>query len=341
MFDRRVPDELIRVLLPGGPFSWVTDLARQPISASSAPLDLGLRAGPKARDAGTGHATLYLGTTQVLGIHMRADGRFSLSSHRHGGLFKDVAVQFDDGWREWQSLDRLAATMRTIQAHVYAAIEAAPPGRQVEGRYQAALAKHTEAGFILLDREVMLAFASKSDKLGRKDDLRRPLVQAQAALTAAYTWAAGMSPPGDKLDALAIDQDGRLLAIEVKPGAQTKGLIWTPIQVAMYVRLLRAWVDADDAKARQVLEGMARQRAALELGSTEAPRLRDPIEIVPVIAVGKPITHLPEARERFGIVLSALRKAGEPLAGLQLWAIDATDGNVCVTNATELDERFA
>ena len=56
----------------------------------------------------------------------------------------------------------------------------------------------------------------------------------------------------------------------------------------MYVRLLRAWVDADEANAREVLEGMARQRAALELGSTEAPRLRDPIEIVPVIAVGTP-----------------------------------------------------
>src|SRR5688572_29521181 len=93
MFDRRVPDELMRILLPGGPFSWVTELARQPISANSAPLDLGLRAGSKARNAG--HATLYLGTTQVLGVHVRADGQFRLSPHRRDGLFKDVTLRFD------------------------------------------------------------------------------------------------------------------------------------------------------------------------------------------------------------------------------------------------------
>lgn len=338
MFDRRIPDELMRVLLPGGPFSWVTELARQPISPSSDPLDLGLRATPKT--VGAGHATLYLGTTQVLGVHMRANGLFHLSSHQRDRLFKDVAVPFEDDWRKWQPLDRLTAAMKAIRAHVDAAIAAAPSGRQLEGRYQAALAKRTEAGFILLDREVMLPFASRADKLGRKDELRRPLVQAQDELAAAHPWAVGMSPPGDKLDALGIDQNGRLLAIEVKPGAQTKGLIWTPIQVAMYVRLLRAWIDADEATARKVLEGMARQRAALKLGSTAAPRLRDPIELVPVIAVGKPITHLSEASERFRVVRNSLREAGEALTGLQLWAIDAADGKVAITNATELDERF-
>ena len=277
MFDRRVPDELMRVLLPGGSFSWVTELARQPISANSAPLDLGLRASPKER--GAGHATLYLGTTQVLGIHVRADGLFRLRPHKRGRLFKEIAVQFDDGWGEWQSLDRLTATMKAARAHVDAAIAVAPAGRQLEGRYQAALAKTTNAGFTLLDREVVLAFASEADELGRKQELRRSLVQAQDALAAAHPWAAGPRPPGDKVDALGVDRAGRLLAIEVKPGTETKGLALTPIQVAMYMRLVRAWVDANELFAREVLEGMAQQRAALGLGSTEALRLRNPIEI--------------------------------------------------------------
>jgi hypothetical protein len=339
MFDRRVPDELMRVLLPGGPFSWVTELARQPISANSDPLDLGLRASPKASDAG--HATLYLGTTQVLGVHVRADGRFSLSSHQHGGLFKEVqvAVRFDDGWREWQSLDRLAAAMKAIRAHVDAAIAVAPAGRQLEGRYQAALAKTTDAGFTLFDREVVLAFASETEKLGRKQELRLPLVQAQDALAAANLWAARLSPPGDKVDALGVDRDGRLLAIEVKPGTQTTGLALTPIQVAMYMRLVRAWIEADEVFAREVLEGMAQQRAALGLGSTEALRLRDPIEIVPVFAVGTPISSPRDARTRFELVRNALRESGESLTGLQLWAINMS-GDISITDATELDERF-
>ncbi len=337
MFDRRVPDELMRVLRPEGPFSWVTELARQPISANSAPLDLGLRASPKTRDAG--HATLYLGTTQVLGVHVRGDGLFRLSPHQRGRLFKDVTRPFDDGWRKWQSLDPLTAKMKAIREHVDSAIVVAPAGRQFEGRYQAALSKATDAGFTLVDREVVFAFASETDKLGRKQELRLPLVQAQDALAALHRWAVRRFPPGDKVDALAVDGDGRLLAIEVKPGTKTRGLAVTPIQVAMYVRLVRAWIDADKVFGRAVLEGMAQQRAALGLGSTEAPRLRDPIEIVPVIAVGTPISNPRHARPRFGIVRKALCESGEPLTGLQLWAIDIS-GDISMTDATELDERF-
>lgn len=337
MFDRRVPDELMRVLRPGGPFSWVTEYARQPISANSAPLDLGLRASPKAR--GAGHATLYLGTTQVLGIHIRADGLLCLRPHKHGRLFEDIAVRFDDGWGAWQSLDGLTATTNAIRAHVDAAIAVAPAGRQLEGRYQAALSKGTDAGFTLLDREVVFGFASEAERLDRKRELRLPLVQAQVALAAAHRWAAGLSQPGDKIDALGVDRAGRLLAIEVKPGTQTKGLALTPIQVAMYMRLVRAWVDADEGFAREVLEGMAQQRAALGLGSTETPRLRDPIEIVPVIAVGTPISNPRVARTRFGIVRSALRESGESLTGLQLWAINM-NGDISITYATDLDEPF-
>jgi hypothetical protein len=253
--------------------------------------------------------------------------------------FKDVAVPFDESWREWQPLARLTESMPRIRAHLEAAMAVAPADRQVEGLYQAALAKPTDAEFTLVDREVMLAFGSRTEKLEWKDELRRPLVQAQLRLAAIHPWAGQTSPPGDKLDALAIDGDGRLLAIEVKPGAETKGLTWTPIQVAMYVRLLRAWIEADEDSARKVLEGMVRQRAALALGSTEAPELCEPIEIVPVIAVGKPMTRRRETLERLAIVRAALREAGEPLTGLRFWAIEQT-GDVSITDATELDERF-
>ena len=84
---------------------------------------------------------------------------------------------------------------------------------------------------------------------------------------------------------------------------------------------------------------MARQRAALGLGSTDLPGVGDRIEIVPVIAVGKPLTRRRGARERHAIVREALREAGEPLAGLRLWAIEET-GELSVTDATDFDERF-
>ena len=77
LFDRRVPQPLVDALAEGGSFAWVTDLARRPMSSATRPLDLGLRASLKLK--GAGHATLYLGTTQVLGIHVTKGCRFRLS----------------------------------------------------------------------------------------------------------------------------------------------------------------------------------------------------------------------------------------------------------------------
>lgn len=337
VFDRRVPGPLLAQLAAGGLFEWVTDLARSPVRPGSPPLDLGLRASPKQH--GSGHATLYLGTTQVLGLHMRPDRCFRLTPHQPGGLFKDIEIPFDQRWNRWQPLGEFSRNQDAIRSHVDAAIAAAPSGRQVEGLYQAALAKLGAGEFALVDREVMLAFTSQEQKLALKAEVRAPLERALQKLKATHpVWARNAKVPGDKLDALAIDSSGRLLAIEVKPGAQSRGVTWTPVQVAMYVRLLRAWIDADPPNARDVLEGMARQRAALQLGAPP-PTLAEQIEVVPVIAIGKPITSPRGLPERFALVREALAEAGEPLAGLRLWAIEGT-GEISVTDATELDERF-
>jgi len=64
-----------------------------------------------------------------------------------------------------------------------------------------------------------------------------------------------------------------------------------------------------------------------------------PIELVPVIAVGGPVTGRAVVQPRFDEVRAALGAANEPLDGLQLWKIDH-DGEVSITDATELDERF-
>jgi len=51
------------------------------------------------------------------------------------------------------------------------------------------------------------------------------------------------------------------------------------------------------------------------------------------------MTRRRETLERLAIVRAALREAGEPLTGLRFWAIEQT-GDVSITDATELDERF-
>jgi hypothetical protein len=336
-FDRRVPDVLVRALAPGGVFDWVSTLAAAPVGQTGRPLDLGLRASPKY--LGAGQATLYVGTTQVLGVHVRADGRFRLTGHQRDGLFGQVDPPFAAAWENWQSLADLATVAPHLEHHVEAAIDAAPEGRQQEGCFQAALGKRQAEGYALVDREIVLSFSSREAKRGWFDEHRQPLVEVQKSLGQSHDWAAARGRPGDKLDALAIGREGRLLAIEVKPGGASRDLVWTPVQVAMYVRLLRAWIEPDQERAREVIEGMAAQRSDLGLGPTEPPRLRMPIELVPVIAVGGPVTGRAVVQPRFDEVRAALGAANEPLDGLQLWKIDH-DGEVSITDATELDERF-
>jgi hypothetical protein len=239
--------------------------------------------------------------------------------------------------------------MATIRNHVDAAIAAAPAGRQSEGFYQAALAKPTDAGFTLVDREVMFPFISGDVKTPYMADLKRPLVSLQTVLVAEHRWAR-MASPGDKLDALAIHRDGSLLAIEVKPGPLVGPA--NLFQLAMYVRLLRAWIEPHKAFVPKVIEGMARQRAALGLGSPELHRLSARIKVVPVLAIGTPMTDSEELsktlrkelRKKFKIVRDALNEAGEPLNGLLRglrFGVIEKDGHVSVIDASELDERFA
>ena len=210
---------------------------------------------------------------------------------------------------------------------------------QSEGFYQAALAKPNNAGFTLVDREVMFPFKDGALKAQIIENLRRPLVKVQTALVLANRWKT-TKPPGDKLDALAIDRDGRLLAIEVKPG----NLLGPAnlIQVAMYVRLLRAGIDADEALARKVIEDMARQRAALGLGLPEPNRPSAKFEVIPVLAIGKPMID-GQQRRQFKIVRDALNEAGEPLSrllnDLRFGAIE-TSGKISMIDAAQLDERF-
>ena len=51
----------------------------------------------------------------------------------------------------------------------------------------------------------------------------------------------------------------------------SKMLLLAVLQVAVYVRMLRSWIGPDHDAAAAVVEGMARQRAALGLTAVDRP----------------------------------------------------------------------
>ncbi|MBA3509267.1 MAG: hypothetical protein H0T19_04140 [Thermoleophilaceae bacterium] len=207
-----MPHELLSVLMPGSAFGWVTELARRPVCPCEPPLDLSLRSLPKPNP--DHHATLYVGTTQVLGIHLnlhlnRQPG-FKLSPHKKGGLFRKVDPPFKSAWSRYQPIEDLRDHISAIRAYVEAAITAAPDERQSEGFYQAALTKENDLGFTMVDREVSPAYVEDAGKRSVKQAFQEQARGIIDCLGAKQEWwAAGWNPPGDKVDGLAIDTRGK------------------------------------------------------------------------------------------------------------------------------------
>ena len=119
---------------------------------------------------------------------------------------------------------------------------------------------------------------------------------------------------------LLVERDGGVLVVEVKHGGDTTGVGWTPAQVALYLRLVRQWVDGTPSAA-SILNGMLRQSAQVGLVTDRGFTVREPVELVPVIALGEPIGNPRVARERMRQVVAALAAQDVELDGLVVWLV--------------------
>jgi hypothetical protein len=330
IYDRRAPKSLIESLAPGG---LMNDLVQVVLDDQTRGLDLQLRADPRRPHAG--RATLYIGLTKVIDVEVGPAGRFKLSGQT-GGSFADRGLDprlFKPEWTESQSPDELQPEWPGVMAYVRRAIECAPPAKVAkEGLLQAALSCPSDRSFELVDREAVIAFSSRSEKDAVLERLRRPIGAAIADVIGRHPeWARGKTF-GDELDAIAIDQHGRVLIIEAKHGSDTSGLGLTPAQVALYLTLFERWGQQNPAHARYVLGGMLEQRRLIGFPSLVPAPIGDPLRFVPVIAVGGEIGQV--ALERMRIVNSAVRDRGIALTDLEIWTIDA-DGELRRTNLSD------
>ena len=132
---------------------------------------------------------------------------------------------------------------------------------------------------------------------------------------------------GQEADVLAVDRDGNLLVIEVKPAKAAKGLVWGPAQVRFYAEVFARLLNIDDG-ARGKLAGMLAQRRKLGLTPSNEIELRDQPSVIPVLAVG-PGSVSQEVARRIPALAAALpqpdtgRSAVTPT---QMWKLDSTCG---------------
>lgn len=222
-------------------------------------------------------ATLYVGLTAVLNLHMSSKGLW-MSVHKthqtNGG--------FDAAWTVRRTVDELGEIWPEVERYLdrIIPIAAQSHGRK-EGAVQAAITSFANDRLFMIDREVTPAFEDEKQKDTFMRECEGPILDA---LTKAELDFGGVPKRlGNECDALAVDADGRLLAVEVKPlGVGT--IAWVAAQAAMYARIMQGWVDSAGEQAGDVVHGMFDQRARVGLLSGSIA-IATPIEVVPVVAL--------------------------------------------------------
>ena len=276
-YDRRVSQNFLDHFRKGGVAHSLTEYAAK----ARFPVDLQMRHSPKT---GADHASFYVGLTSVLNVVAKNKPVPSLALTAHK-TWSEGTFGFDPGWRTASPIDDWFPRWIEVEEYLEKVIPSASVDfGQTEGAVQAAASAFSDGSRVMLDREVAPHFLNKTVK----ESVLRPLSMGLADALAKAKPVPGKPPAsfGSECDLLALDRDGRLLAVEVKPSVSS--LVWTPAQATMYSKVLQAWVSDDVGDSpgwRSVVLGMLEQRRQLGLAPRFRVELPDELVVVPVIAV--------------------------------------------------------
>jgi hypothetical protein len=279
-YDRRVADELLVALEPGGFAHSLVEFGGSGMWA----LDLQLRG--LGEETKLHRAALYVGTTKVLDIHLKGHS-FALSAT---ATFANPDNGWDPAWEKRHDADWFAARWVEVDAYLQVVIEKImQAGRYVkEGMVQAAIGRFPATDFTVIDREAIVSFDSQPEKKACTAELSARWLDALRRVDSPPWWRTRPTSLGDECDVLAVSKTGELLAIEVKPHtASDKDIAWSVLQAGMYADLFQRWADHAGGKAHEVLHGMAAQRRRIGLASGTAIQLAAPIKVRPVVALDR------------------------------------------------------
>ncbi|WP_157428835.1 hypothetical protein [Agromyces salentinus] len=276
-------------LLCDGPLQSLSEYARE----ARYPVDLQFR-----RDIRTGiqRVQLYVGLQRVLAVYWRS-GQLRLAGHSKYGRYQRFG--FDSTWDEWMDADDYKDVADEVDDYLELVIPKTSSAAK-EGAVQSAISSfQSRRGDPslrrqVLDREFTPQFLDATVQERVMSEVSYDLLNL---LPDAPVTMPRPSSFGQRLDVLAV-RDGRLQAIEVKPKREAS-IVWAPLQVLVYARLVRRWL-AEDAEAGRILARLAEQRRRLGLLDGDEFELEDLTTVTPVIAVqrgGRDSSYLDAMKE--------------------------------------------
>ena len=297
-YDRRINEGLLAALKPRG---WAHSLVEFGKAGQFA-LDLQLRANPpKTKET---RATLYVGLTKVAELFYLPSKGFRLDAHE---TYKTPHYGWHISWEKWQSSDKLEPEWADVDLYLERIIPAIGGRFLKEGSVQAAICGFTSEHMLVIDREAAVTYTNQAEKDRVKAELERPLLTALSQPGRREWWRTLPPSLGGECDALALGLDGSLFAIEIKPRSATSTIRWSPLQVRHYARLFSKWAsemnDLAPGRAEEVINGMVKQREQLGLIAANQWRIKTPIKVKAMVAIGRgyninAIAGLREVQER-------------------------------------------
>lgn len=309
-YDRRIPPELLNVLLPGAALGWLLPWLATPAAAA---VGAHVQTRRNELERRTGAIQLYVGRTSPLEVRARRRGRVRLHADPR---YEAMTPELFGHDLELSDLARASGALREHSER--AAAETVQSFVAGEGAVHAGLMRHyghfatSDGPFIALDSEAKMGFSCDAHRKAFGATVR-----ALVALPSAQQLPS-------KLDLVAVDRLGHVLLVEVK--ADASGLLRAAWQAAVHVARFRALLVEHPAWVTNVLREIAVEKVRIGLlGSAGVPPLAPTSGLTPVIAAPDPSEGWAASwRREIAPVLSA---SGGALTGLRLWRL-AADGRV-------------
>ena len=306
-YDRTVSADFLSLFTPDGGLSELVDIAK-----GGHLVDLQLRAYPHSR---SNRATLYCGLTKFLDI-TNLGKKYRFSAH---STFMDRGPLVR--WMETLTLSQVIEQKDSLMNYIDDQVRNVAARFTREGAVQSMLCIHAGSLFSVVDREAVVGFRNTGIRKTCYSTVRAEVQSGLPKALEGYTWAKKIPAFGGELDLLAVGHDGSLLVIEVKPGSNRRGITWAALQATFYAELFRAWVDGvGDKVAASAIDRMLRQRIEIGLSLEPMRKLRTPLQIKPVVAIGGDVDKL--GLERLLMVRNVLPSLRGRSQDLEVWQVN-------------------
>jgi hypothetical protein len=183
-----------------------------------------------------------------------------------------------------------------------------------EGFYQSAFSRqyginsNANSDFVILDKEVVIGYKNEKTKkeiFGKLQDKYKEM-QNSISDKDAKRYGTYKKPIGNELDFLALTQDGNVLLIEYKHGANTSGIYLSPLQIGLYYDIFTKYKNDNSTAFNDAIFSMLEQKQNIGLISPLWKKPETIKDIIPVLMISE-YNYRSSAKEKYFEILKFCR----------------------------------